>query len=383
MKKMTGTLFSILWVWCVLLWILDLENKNIVISNIKINGRILYLISTFIPIFFVMGFRSAEVGTDTWNYAMNIFPTVSDTYNVDDIFSQDDTFGRGYWLFFYALGNFFSTHPEVYIIGESFLVILGTAVFIYRTTPHVALATLIFLCCFFVSSLSLARQYVGIVIAANAAICILNNKKSIVGWGLFLLTLQIHAVNAIVLIGIILGWGSLHVKNPLKTFFVTAIFMGISGVMVETILTAIISNFIPEYMGYLNTSWSQNVLEGESGYGLGVMMMNLIYLLAVFLACLKIKDASYLVHYKKLYYAILPAAVIASVAGIAFHSIMVMPRVFSALLYLGIPFVSACPYYYTSVKRFLLEIVILFGISVGFFRVFLAHEFLYTFFWEM
>ena len=130
-KKMTGTLFSILWVWCVLLWILDLENKNIVISNIKINGRILYLISTFIPIFFVMGFRSAEVGADTWNYAMNIFPMAADVYNADDIFSQDNTFGRGYWILFHILGNVFSTHPEVYIMGESLLIVIGTAIFIY------------------------------------------------------------------------------------------------------------------------------------------------------------------------------------------------------------------------------------------------------------
>lgn len=380
---MTGFLFSILWIWCVLLWILNLENKKITILNMKINGRILYLVSAFIPIFFVMGFRSAEVGTDTWNYAMNIFPTISDTYNVDDILSQDDTFGRGYWLFFYALGNFFSTHPEVYIIGESLLVILGTAVFIYRTTSHVALATLIFLCCFFVSALSLARQYVGIVVAVNAAICIFNDKKSIIGWGLLLLTLQIHAVNAIILIGIVLGLISIRIKKPLKTFLVAFIFMVISGIMVEPILTAIISNFIPEYMGYLNTSWSQNVLEGESGLGLGVLMMNLIYLLAVLLVCFKIKDATQSVLCKKLYYAILPTAVIASVAGIVFHNILVMPRVFSALLFLGIPLVSTAPYYYTSMKRLFIEIFILFGISVGFFRVFLAHEYLYTFFWEM
>lgn len=217
----------------------------------------------------------------------------------------------------------------------------------------------------------------------NAAICIFYNKKSIVGWGLILLTLQVHAVNAIILIGIVLGLISVHIKNPLKTFFVAVIFMVISGIMVESILTAIISNFIPEYIGYLNTSWSQNVLEGESGFGLGVLMMNLIYLLAVWLACLKIKNATQSVLQKKLCYAILPAAVIASVAGIVFHNILVMPRVFSALLFLGIPLISIAPYYYTSMKRLFIEIFILFGISVGFFRVFLAHEYLYTFFWEL
>lgn len=379
---MTGILFSSLWVWCLLLW--KIENKTITLGNISIDGRIAYLICTWVPIFFVMGARSAEVGTDTWNYAMNIFPTVVSYGSIDNILSEEDSFGKLYWLFFYYLGNIFSSKPEVYIIGESFIIALGMCIFFYRTTNHVALSTMIFLCCFFVTSLSAARQFVGIVIGINAAVFIIKNNKSIIGWVLFFITTQIHAVNAIILLAIILGVISIKYKKITKTFFFSAAVIILFGTATELILSVFIGAFLPEYLGYLNTAWSQNVLEGEAGYGTGVMAANLIYFIAVLLFTVKFKRISESLGEKsQLYYAFLPAAVIGSLAGMIFSSSMVMPRLFYSFVILGIPLVAECPYYYVKIERFLITLFIIAGSSVGFYRVFLAHEYIYTFFWEL
>lgn len=378
---MTGVLFSSLWFWCLLLW--KLENMNIKIGDITVNGRLAYLICTGIPILFIMGARSAEVGTDTWNYAMNIFPTITTYGSFNNILSGDNSFGRLYWLFFYYLGNVFSSSPEVYIRGESFIIILGTCVFIYRTTKHVALATMVFLCCFFVSSLSLAREYVGIVIGVNAVVSIFKNYKSIIGWGLMILTIQIHAVNAILIVAIIFGILARNINSSQKIFVMSIAFMGGIGLSIGTILPILIGNFLPEYIGYLNTSWSQNILEGEAGFGLGVLIYNMIYLMALYLCCRKLKLDPNKSDYSQLYYAILPGAIVGSVAGIIFHDILVMPRVFYSLIFLGIPLLSATPYYYNNYKKLCIGLFILAGLSVAFFRVFMSHEYIYTFFWEL
>ena len=93
------------------LWILSLvfmffQNKSIKINDFRISGRLFYLFVISGSLFIVSGFRSANVGNDTWNYAMNVFPYIQSFSSIGDLLLDDVQTGKVYWSIFYFLSSF-------------------------------------------------------------------------------------------------------------------------------------------------------------------------------------------------------------------------------------------------------------------------------------
>lgn len=369
---MTSIVFCSLWVLSILC--IFFQNKIFKCGKYSINGKLICLISISLSLFIVSGFRSVDVGNDTWNYATNVFQYVTCYNDILELVNDEEQTGKGYWAIFYFISAI-SKSPQMYILGESFLIVLWTSIYIYRTTKNVSLSFLIFLCCFFVTSMSAARQYTGIVIAANGMIFLCNNLKSLAGWVLILISISIHAVNAIVFLGILGIFLSRRITSAYKLFTISCGTMIAIALLVDVILPLILEVIFSNYIGYLNLAWDQNVLENREGMGIGILVLHLLFLLFTLLYCKKAKPRDC----GTLEYAMLPSISIAAVAGMLFYSNAVMPRCFYIFDYMMISFLAACLSKFQGIKYYALFVLLIISVSVGYFRVFLVNDYIYSF----
>lgn len=362
------------------LWILSLvfmffQNKSIKINDFRISGRLFYLFVISGSLFIVSGFRSANVGNDTWNYAMNVFPYIQSFSSIGDLLLDDVQTGKVYWSIFYFLSSF-SKSPQIYILGESFLIVFCMAFYVYKATKNVGIAVFIFLCSFFVTSMTAARQYTGIVLAANALLFLHKDLKSIIGWTLVCMSISIHAVNVTIILAILGILLARSVFSAYRLFFITCGITLFIGIMVDLLLPIVLTFIFTDYIGYFNSDWNQNVLVGQAGYGFGILALHTVFLLFIILYCMRAtqKDC------ESLEYALLPAVSVAAVGGILFHDNMVMPRCFYGLDFLMISFLPACLNKFSGIKYYLLLAILIIGISIGYFRVFLVNDYIYSFY---
>lgn len=369
---MTCFIFSLLWTLVVSCFFI--QSQNIKYKQYQISGKIICMVLISILLFTVSGLRSVDVGNDTWNYATNVFQYVTCYNDILELVNDEDQTGKGYWAIFYFISTI-SKSPQMYILGESFLIVLGTSIYIYRTTKNISLSFLIFLCCFFVTSMSAARQYTGIVIAANGMVLLCHNLKNLAGWVLILISISIHAVNAIVLLGILGIFLSRRIASAYKLFAISCGAMIALALIVDIILPLILEVIFSNYIGYLNLAWDQNVLESREGMGIGILVLHLLFLLFTLLYCKRAKSRDC----ETLEYAMLPSISIAAVAGMLFYSNAVMPRCFYIFDYMMISFLVACLSKFQGIKYYVLFILLIIGVSVGYFRVFLVNDYIYSF----
>nr|WP_302755192.1 EpsG family protein [uncultured Megasphaera sp.] len=184
------TVYIALLVWTILCS--PLENTKMTCKNMTIiSGKTLYLLVTFIPIWFIMAFRGLGVGTDTLanaSYFVSAATSPSLSYLV-----SDGIWNAGISIISYMIG-LISTDIEVYMIWSSIIISIGFAIFIYRTSNKVWLSTFLFLTLnLFFISLNASRQFIAISIAINAFVFLYHNMHSGVGGSVKILS-QIHFI---------------------------------------------------------------------------------------------------------------------------------------------------------------------------------------------
>ncbi|WP_307979418.1 hypothetical protein, partial [uncultured Acidaminococcus sp.] len=121
-----------------LIWVLMcscIESIDISWGNKKIlSGRNFYFILAFIPIWLVMAFRAASVGTDTYANA-SYFVSAAEAPSISYLM-QDGFWNAGINLISYFVG-YINSSIEMYILYSSTIISLGFAFFIYKTSVKV------------------------------------------------------------------------------------------------------------------------------------------------------------------------------------------------------------------------------------------------------
>ncbi|WP_314762845.1 EpsG family protein [uncultured Selenomonas sp.] len=378
---MTAQVWVFLWVSCLLLSYV--QNKTFKLGRLRYSGRAFYLLVFFFLILIVMGGRATSVGNDTWNYAVNIFPAVAAEPNIMSIWKDETNTGSVFWSFFYIVSTL-SSDPQMYISAGSFVVSIGVAYFIYKTSENVAIASFVFLCStLFVQSMTAARQYFGIVMAINAFVILWHNKKSLIGWGLLMGSFGVHAVNMAFLLSFVGAFLSRKIHRPWILFLIAAVFSVIVGETLEVGLPLIVEIVMPQYAGYFNTAWDQNVFTSQEGYGLGVFMVHAMFLCITLLATyLLSKERRTASERTKLLYAMLPGAVIAAVFGMIFSGNMVAPRIVQSMNFLILPLASYCANELKGGQRWAFLIWLILGFSIDFYRLAFVHtDYIYEAVW--
>lgn len=141
-------------------------------SNSK---RILFLFLSFSLLFFIMGFRTEQVGTDTELYC-TIFDNIKKMNFSNIINSMDSSI---LYVLYNKIVSLVSLQRNSIIISNSFLICFFSFLFIYNNSKkNVLIPVLLFMCFYhFFSAMNISRQYIAVMIVANAYYYLKNDRK--------------------------------------------------------------------------------------------------------------------------------------------------------------------------------------------------------------
>lgn len=335
------TVYIALLVWTILCS--PLENTKMTCKNMTIiSGKTLYLLVTFIPIWFIMAFRGLGVGTDTLanaSYFVSAATSPSLSYLV-----SDGIWNAGISIISYMIG-LISTDIEVYMIWSSIIISIGFAIFIYRTSNKVWLSTFLFLTLnLFFISLNASRQFIAISIAINAFVFLYHNMHSGVGWSLFLIAAWIHT-SIFSFIPALMGiWLVKRCQSYTKLYFMTTIFAILFAVSLMGIAT-IFSSIFPHYAIYTGGASRDNLIENTGGGKIIIEYLFFLFILTVYFINKKMSNCKV---NNTITDSFIPGAIFCSITGIIFASNTMMNRV--TLPYQCL-FISLIPYTYTMMQQ--------------------------------
>ena len=160
-------IYLFLFIYIILLSFLIFFKGN---TNIQ---KKLFLFLSFSMMFFIMGFRAESVGTDTSLYCTIFQNNIQSAFYT--VLKEDSAIIYSFYNKFVSL---FSTNRNAIIVANSFLICTLTATFIYKNSKNVIFPTIFFMTFYhFFSSMNIARQYIAVMIVANA-FYFLKNKKA-------------------------------------------------------------------------------------------------------------------------------------------------------------------------------------------------------------
>lgn len=216
-------------------------------SNTK---RIVFLTLAFSAMFFIMGFRTETVGTDTSLYCK--------IFELNFNFNLKSALLEGDFTFIYSLYNkivsLISTNRNAIIVGNSFLICFLTALFIYKNSKNVIFPTLFFITFYhFFSSMNIARQYIAVLLVANAFYFLKNRQlfKYII---LCLMATLVHNTAIVSFILIPFFFIKLSKRNIITYLSI----FSISLLFFDKILI-IFSSIFDHYDMYLNSHYLQQI----------------------------------------------------------------------------------------------------------------------------
>ena len=135
-------------------------------------GKIIFLISNFVPLCFFAAFRSVNVGTDLPMY-IRYFSSV------DDNFSKllEERFEIGYAMLNYLIKNCFDSEI-ILLLSIAVITYTGIFFFFYKCSSNISMSIITFIGLFmYCASLNEIRQYISISFLCLAFYCIYTNKK--------------------------------------------------------------------------------------------------------------------------------------------------------------------------------------------------------------
>lgn len=229
----------------------------------KKNMKKVYLGISFFLMFFLMAFRSDNIGRDTISY-LNLFKNIqSNLVNL----STDIYYEKGFLLFNIIVANFFSNDQWILIIS-SFIILFCIFKFIYKESKIPWLSVYLFITLmFFYNSMNIMRQYLAIA-------CILNSFRYIkkdeitkfISWTLIASLFHSTAIVFIVL------YPLSKYKITIKKIIFAYLSVTIAFVTLPTIINIVIS-ILPKYTSYLN-----NVDSNKFGSLVGALIWSSIFL---------------------------------------------------------------------------------------------------------
>ena len=330
------SIYIILLVWILLIGFFA-RKKILVYNGLVLDGSKVYIFLSFIFVWAIMAFRSPMIGTDTLAYS-EYYVAIAGENSLVNAINNEFISGDFYKCIAYFMGMI-SQSPFFYIAWTSTLISLGISIYIYRISNWVVFSTFLFftLNLFFIS-MNAGRQWIAISLALNALLFIYKNSKSVKGWLLLILAINIH--NTILLflpafISIIL------VKKFGANKIIYLLFISFSmalSIFSFVDITNVLSYF-PHYIMYVDGSNPDGLLN-NTGSG-KIIIEYMLFLFVFFLYIIKDRNSEGSVTFSK---AVLPAALFSIIVGIMFSKNNLINRIlipYQCLFLVIIPYTVA------------------------------------------
>ncbi|MCQ1533893.1 EpsG family protein [Mitsuokella jalaludinii] len=347
-----------------LLWVIFtgyFSNKRISYNHIfNISGEKMYLFLSFSFIWILMAFRSPYIGTDTLAYS-EYYAAFANANSLTNALNEEFLSGDVFKFLSYFLGAI-STSSAFYIFWTSTFICIGIALYIYRTSKSIPMSTFLFLTLnLFFISMNIGRQWIAIVLSLNALIFIYKDSRSILGWGLFFLSIGIHNVIALFLPAYI---SVLLVKRygSNKFIYYAFILCALSCSLLSFVDMITVLQYFPHYIRYIDGT-NPDGLIGDTGNG-KIVIEYILFLCILVLLKIKNKKEREQVDFVM---SIIPAVLFSVIIGIAFSKNNLMNRI---LIPYQCLFLTIIPYTllkYKAVTRVMLYIILFSGLIFNYY----------------
>lgn len=310
-----------------------------------------YLIIIFFICFIIMGFRAESVGTDTYLY-VNMFEKYSEL-SFSEIIKNSDA------SIVYALYNkiisLLSNERSTIILFNSFIISFLTMLFIKNNSKNPVYSSLLFLNFYhFFNAMNISRQFIAIMLVANAFYYLKNKDKF--KYILLVITATLFHATAIVSALLI---PFLYIKKNKQNI----IYFLIITIIIIASFNTIFLNFSNLFAHY--TLYLKNNLLYETGQNKKVII-TLIYLLIEFILIYLINLKKTSIEDKEKFKLYLLYNSLSIIIGIAALKIMLLSRVeiyFSILAIIYIPdiisyFNKKAFYYYAFLLIMLIPMIV-------------------------
>ena len=328
-------------------WVIScgyLLNKHVVIGRTIIDGRIAYTMLSFCMLAFFMCLRSSSVGTDTENYAVNIYPFIANCSFVDLADTVEFNKAPVYWLVLWVVGQI-SDAPQMYIMATSVIFLLGAAFFIYKTSTNIVASMVLFLGLDIYSmGFNATKQSISMIVAANAFWLLYKSHRSVKGWCLLLIAIGTHFSTGVFIIPVLLMLLSKKVST--KTLVLFSVLSSALVIIGVDVAFQFFIQYVEAYSFYdmANNPFAMNAASSE--YGIGVW-----FKAAGFIAVWLIYAIKLMRHSKEekfnLAYAIFPTVIMYAGLSVIFREYISLSRMILSMQTLMIIFIPAviqnCP----------------------------------------
>ena len=265
--------------------------------------KLSFLVATFTCLFLIMALRKPTIGTDTSLYI--------DIFNDLRRYKFNSRFFGNKMMYLYSIYNiivgFIFPFEQGIVITNSLIICVLSGIFIYRIcNKHIVSSTTFFvlLYCYF-ASFNIARQYIAILLVANAIYYLINKnvvKHPILKY--LLILCSAFFVHNTAIVGLIILPLFFISKKDYLTYFVICFFVILFAV---PIMPLIITKIFPDYSGYFEgTNQNEFVSRGRTAIlyltnlffvSLGTFLINkkkinneskLIFLICLFSSCMSL-----------------------------------------------------------------------------------------------
>ncbi|MGE9302562.1 EpsG family protein [Mediterraneibacter faecis] len=217
----------------------------------KENNKKIFLGISFLILFVLMGVRSPLMGTDSTMYN-NIFMRVGQQSSLKNALDVSGISAPGYVLFCRVAYVFFQNY-QARILGTSFIILVGVFRYIKKSSNNIYLSVMLFITLtFYVQSYNISRQYMAVAILLNAFVEWYENKKSILGWILFIIAISFHttAIVGIAVWFLIDNKIDYNNKKEIRKLILKSTVLGIIVIASQTQLLNLFLQLFPVYGNY-------------------------------------------------------------------------------------------------------------------------------------
>ena len=219
----------------------------------------------------LMAFRAFSVGTDTYNYAVNIFPRIA-AHHLADL--NEFTRMPIYTIYNKIVGKI-STDPHTIVIFTSFIFVIGATTFLYFNSENFSMSCFYYISiAYYFWAMNIARQSLATVLVLWAYHFM---KKKMVFPSIFMIILAI-GTHATAIVGVVIIFLTFINMSRAKSLLVIVITLVLTF-MLDTSFMLFVRLF-PSYAGYLDPSsifTAYDTSEGNRAYVALVFLVIFIF----------------------------------------------------------------------------------------------------------
>ena len=244
------------------------------------SNKLMFLILVTLILFGVMGFRDISVGTDTRLYC-SLYEADSAKSFLEII--QSDGKYLLYSLYSKVV-SLFSSDPLLIIKANSFVICILLLIFVYRNSQTKLTTIMLFITFYhFFSAMNIARQYIAVLLVANAIYYLISENKSIIKYSLICICATLIHSTAIISFLLIPFWMIRKSDKKIKLY----IFIIFLACILYPNIMKLFAEVFPHYSMYFGNEMLEEVGQNRK------IIITIIYMFFWFVML-------YILKYKKL-----------------------------------------------------------------------------------